>query len=80
MTTSVEKEVEDFLSESALMLELDHHNVMKLVGVCFDTHDLLPVIVLPFMANGDLRSFLQAKRSNAASGSLEVFPEVGIIL
>ena len=44
------------------MLDFDHPNVLKLLGVCFDTEDQLPVIVLPFMANGDLKSFLRKNR------------------
>ena len=50
------------MSESAIMLDFDHPNVLKLLGVCFDTEDNLPVIVLPLMANGDLKSYLQTKR------------------
>ena len=46
------------------MLHLDHPNVLKLLGVCFDTEDQLPAIVLPFMANGDLKSFLVEKRGH----------------
>ena len=60
------------MSESAIMLDFDHPNVLKLLGVCFDTEDSLPVIILPLMANGDLKSYLQTKRklhSNIVSSS-----------
>jgi AXL receptor tyrosine kinase len=46
------------------MLDFDHPNVIKLLGVCFDTDDQLPVIILPYMANGDLKSFLIDKRGD----------------
>ena len=59
---STAEQVEEFMSESAIMLDFDHPNVLKLLGVCFDTEDNLPVIVLPLMANGDLKSYLQTKR------------------
>jgi serine/threonine protein kinase len=36
------EEVEEFVSESAVMLDFDHPNVLKLLGVCFDTDDQLP--------------------------------------
>ena len=49
------------------MLDFAHPNVMRLVGVCFDTDSAIPLIVLPYMANGDLRSFLQSKRLNDTS-------------
>ena len=55
--------MDDFIAESALMLDFHHPNAMGLLGVCFDTEDNLPVIVLPFMVNGDLRSYLQSKRA-----------------
>ena len=75
-----EKEVNDFIAESAIMLDFDHPNVMRLVGVCFDTEDGLPLTVLPYMANGDLKTFLRSKRSltdsSTSTGSVEVCPQV----
>ena len=56
------EQIRDFMSESAIMLDFDHPNILKLLGVCFDTNDQLPVIILPYMANGDLKSFLISKR------------------
>ena len=73
---SSSEEVDDFIAESAIMLDFHHPNVLRLVGVCFDTEDNLPIIVLPFMANGDLKSFLKTKRSNATSKT--GFPDVSI--
>lgn len=61
------------------MLGFDHPNVLKLLGVCFDTDDNLPLIVLPYMANGDLRSFLMSKRNPSVSVSYAVFPQVNIL-
>ena len=40
------------------MLDFDHPNVLSLLGVCFDTEQHLPLLVLPYMANGDLKSYL----------------------
>ena len=68
-------QVEEFVAESAIMLDFDHPNVIKLLAVCFNTQDNLPLIVLPYMANGDLKSFLQHKRHHCAKGAL---PEVGL--
>ena len=70
------EEIEDFIAESAIMLDFNHPNILQLVGVCFDTGDKLPLIVVPFMANGDLRSFLKSKRSKSSSTSDEAMPEV----
>ena len=59
------------------MLDFDHPNVMNLLGVCFDTEDTLPVIILPYMANGDLKSFLISKRED--NGEVNILPKVNTI-
>ena len=58
------------------MLDFQHPNVMSLLGVCFDTEDNLPLIVLPFMANGDLKSYLVGKRTDSPSLEIEKLPQV----
>lgn len=73
---SKSEEIEDFIAESAIMLDFNHPNVLRLVGVCFDAEDKLPLIVLPYMANGDLRSYLKSKRSKSSSTLDETMPEV----
>ncbi len=40
------------------MKEFDHSNVLKLRGICFGEDDL-PMILLPYMANGDLLLYLR---------------------
>lgn len=75
---SSDQEVEDFIAESAIMLDFHHPNVLSLVGVCFDTEDQLPIILLPFMANGDLRAYLKSQRRLRASS--KDFPEVCICM
>ena len=59
------------------MLDFDHPNVMNLLGVCFDTEDHLPVIILPYMANGDLKSFLISKRGD--NDEANILPQVKTI-
>ena len=71
--SSTPEQVEEFVSESAIMLDFDHPNVLKLLGVCFDTEDRLPLIVLPLMANGDLKSFLIRKRGDE---NVDILPQV----
>ncbi|XP_062368420.1 tyrosine-protein kinase receptor UFO-like [Cinclus cinclus] len=62
-------ELEDFLSEAVCMKEFDHPNVMKLIGVCLQPWGRgsegpppPPIVLLPFMAHGDLHSFLLCSR------------------
>ena len=59
------------------MLDFNHPNVLTLLGVCFDTEHQLPLIILPYMANGDLKSYLRSERKIANRN--DEFPEVCII-
>ena len=70
---STPEQVEDFISESAIMLNFDHPNILHLLGVCFDTEDHFPLIILPLMSNGDLKSFLIRKRGD---GDVDTLPLV----
>lgn len=55
----VEKElVTNLLKECGTMHLLEHPNVLKLRGVCLDGGPA-PYVVMPFMANGSLLSYLR---------------------
>ena len=69
-----ERELKAFLEESLLMKDFKHPNVLGLVGVCFDTPDGVPFIILPFMANGSLKDFLKKKRTHITN--VDTLPEV----
>ncbi len=45
------------------MMEMDHPNVLTLTGVCLDGGPA-PYIILPFMANGSLLSYLKKERDS----------------
>ena len=47
-----------FLEEGLLMKNFIHPNIMGLIGLAFDVKDN-PVIILPLMPFGDLRSYLR---------------------
>jgi serine/threonine protein kinase len=53
-----EEGIKSFLDEGLIMKEFDHPNVLNLRGICFGENDL-PMILLPFMANGDLLSYIR---------------------
>ena len=65
----------DLVAESAIMKTFHHPNVLPLLGVCidYDDEDVLKV-VMPFMANGDLRNFL--KDSRISTINTHQLPEV----
>ena len=55
--------VRNLLQECAKMHKFDHPNVLKLSGVCLDGGPA-PYIVMPFMVNGSLLSYLKEERTN----------------
>ena len=44
------------------MYKLDHHNVLSLIGLCLDAGPS-PYIILPFMENGSLRSYIKSNKT-----------------
>jgi len=50
-------DIEDFLQEGAIMQQLNHPNLLNLLGISFGSCGQ-PSIILPYMALGDLRSFI----------------------
>ena len=58
------------------MKTLNHPNILPVIGVCLETNDGSgsPFMVLPFMVNGDLKSYLKNKRKNPAF--VDQLPEV----
>ena len=56
------------------MKQFDHPNIVGLLGVCFDTPDGYPYLILPFMINGNIRDYLKDKRLQPTNTSS--LPEV----
>ena len=57
------KDIENLMIESEKMMIFNHPNVMNLIGVCTDVGES-PYIVMPFMANGSLLTYLKRERSH----------------
>jgi hypothetical protein len=72
---SSEQQLNTLFTESRAMRDLDHPNVMKFLGMCFDAPEGYPYIVLPFMANGSLLEYLKRMTSNGSS-DFNGYPEV----
>jgi len=65
-------DMKSFLLECTKMSELDHPNVLGIIGICLE--DESPYMLLPFMANGDLKEFLISRR--VSEEEVKIFPEV----
>ena len=48
------------MKEVTTMLSFNHPHVMSLVGLCLDTG--VPLIIMPFMANGSVLEYLKSHR------------------
>ena len=68
--------IKSILRESILMKDFDHPNVLNVLGVGFNTDDGLPFVILPFMENGDLKTYLKKKRQKDAT--VDQLPEVAL--
>ena len=69
-------ELKAFFAESLIMKDFDHPNVLGLTGVCFDTPDGCPYLILPFMVNGSLKDYLRNSRVNLKD--VDTFPKVSM--
>ena len=59
------------------MKNFHHPNVLRLLGVVFDTPDGLPYLVLPFMKNGNLKDYLKSQRVEASD--IDTLPQVSYV-
>ena len=58
-----QEEVDKVVEESLTMSRFKHAHVMGLIGVCLDAGSA-PYIVMPYMANGSLLTYLKRQRKN----------------
>ena len=75
------EETEEIVKEGLRMKEFNHPNVMGLIGICLSTFihpeetwatDVSPLVVLPFMPHGDLKSHLFLSRSSGNCGQFNL--------
>ena len=55
--------IHEMLEESMKMKSFSHPNILSLIGVCVDAGPT-PFIVMPYMANGSLHTYLRAERQS----------------
>ena len=55
--------VADMIKESVKMYGFEHPHVLSVIGVCVDAGPA-PYIVMPFMANGSLLTYIKKEKMN----------------
>ena len=56
------------------MKRFNHPNILSLIGVSYIKGEAIPLMILPFMRNGDVKSFVKSKRGNILEPT--EFPQV----
>ena len=57
-----------------MAVQFDHPNVLGLIGVSILREEVIPLMVMPYMQNGDVKSFVQSKRGDEIE--VTTFPKV----
>ena len=55
-------DLEQFFDECYRMKTFKHPNVVELIGICLDSPDGFPLMILPLYPNGNLKTYLQKRR------------------
>ena len=75
------KETQSFVMEALRMTDLNHPNVMNLLGICWSPNSdnvryISPLVVLSYMMLGDLRTYLRGKRIKTTTGVHALITEI----
>ncbi|XP_060079216.1 hepatocyte growth factor receptor-like [Ylistrum balloti] len=57
-SSAKEVDIGEFINEALIMKDFNHPNVLSLMGVCIDKGEF-PLVILPFMENGDLLAYIR---------------------
>ena len=70
--------MKQFFDECYQMKAFKNPIVVELIGICLDSPDGFPLMILPLFPDGNLKTYLQ--RSTGFSSTVTVLPEVSFLL
>ena len=66
--------IAEFIEECKIAKKFDHPNVLSVIGVSIIPEEDIPLMVMPYMHHGDVKSFIKSKRGNSIK--VEKIPKV----